>query len=233
MRRIKRIALGLLTSRVLLISCVCVLAFLGSQIVQFPITSVSCWVSLLVLAIAVLAFCCLAGVSAQTWRDPVVALGTLLIGCCLILHAVLVTGAYYFGPVLDFDTRFSFTDRNDRDIFLWRNGAWLDARLPSISLDQAEQLRRWDWQTLREDLRVPDAHTRVSLWDRRIHLLESLNDKRQVRIQDAPLESTKLVVTFELLLGIAAVGGAFTTWRSCSRLGIQFKRVQDIGVGQH
>jgi hypothetical protein len=60
-------------------------------------------VSILILALALAAFACLAGTSGQTWTDPSNALAALLIACAFLLDGFFIAGARTFGPkeVLD------------------------------------------------------------------------------------------------------------------------------------
>jgi Na+(H+)/acetate symporter ActP len=81
----------------------CILASLAVYAYINRIAPVAVSVSIIILALVLAAFACLAGTSGQTWTDPSNALAVLLIACAFLLDGFFIAGARTFGPteVLD------------------------------------------------------------------------------------------------------------------------------------
>jgi Na+(H+)/acetate symporter ActP len=76
----------------------CIFASLAAYAYVNRIAPVAVSVSVIILALVLAAFACLAGTSGQTWTDPSNALAVLLIACAFLLDGFFIAGARTFGP---------------------------------------------------------------------------------------------------------------------------------------
>jgi hypothetical protein len=76
----------------------CILASLAAYAYINRIPPVGVSVSIIILALVLAAFACLAGTSGQTWTDPSNALAVLLIACAFLLDGFFIAGARPSAP---------------------------------------------------------------------------------------------------------------------------------------
>lgn len=202
----------------------CILLVLAIYVYTNRVAPVAGSVSLLVLALAFVAFAFLAGTSSQTWTDPTNALALLLIATAFLLDGFFIAGASTFGPTKIMDVGVA-SERDPYVIYLWNEGHWIHARLPKrISYDDLEKIRSWSQNPkLTNDLEPGPGRVQMSMWDRQVHWIAMKNSAPPTTIGEPRRANIRAFV--ELVLSLVFLLLSVVVWREGRRRGIRFRAV--------
>jgi hypothetical protein len=169
----------------------CILASLAVYAYINRIAPVAVSVSIIILALVLAAFACLAGTSGQTWTDPSNALAVLLIACAFLLDGFFIAGARTFGPteVLDVGIGPQWNDS-----YFWIDGHWIEAKLPGkMSYDEWAKIRSWSENLeLTNDLDSKPGRVQISMWDRQVYWITMKNRRPPMTIGEPPVPLPRL-----------------------------------------
>jgi Na+(H+)/acetate symporter ActP len=201
----------------------CILASLAAYAYINRIAPVAGSVSIIILALVLAAFACLAGTSGQTWTDPSNALAVLLIACAFLLDGFFIAGARTFGPTKVLDVGIgSQWDFNDSYFSI--DGHWIEAKLPGkMSYDEWAKIRSWSENLeLTNDLDSKPGRVQISMFDRQVYWITMKNWNPPTTIGEPPHANIRAFL--ELLVGLVLLVLSSIIWREGRRRGIRYHK---------
>jgi hypothetical protein len=201
----------------------CILASLAAYAYINRIAPVAVSVSIVILALVLAAFACLAGTSGQTWTDPSNALAVLLIACAFLLDGFFIAGAQTFGPTEVLDVEIG-PQWNSYDSYFWIDGHWIEAKLPGkMSYAEWAKIRSWSENLeLTNDLDSKPGRVQISMWDRQIYWITMKNWNPPTTIGEPPHANIRAFL--ELLVGLVLLVLLAIIWREGRRQGIRYHK---------
>jgi hypothetical protein len=201
----------------------CIIAALAAYAYMNRIAPVAGTVSILILALVLAAFACLAGTSGQTWTDPSNAVAVLLIACALLLDGFFIAGVRTFGPteVLDVGIGLQW---DSSDSYLWNDGHWIKAKLPGqMSNDEWEKIQSWSENLeLTNGLDSKSGRMQISMWDRQVYWITMKTRRHPMTIGEPPRSNIRAFL--ELLSGLVLLVLSPIVWREGRRRGIRYHK---------
>jgi hypothetical protein len=201
----------------------CILASLAAYAYINRIAPVAVSVSIIILALVLAAFACLAGSSDQTWTDPSNALAILLIACAFLLDGFFIAGAQTFGPTEVLDVGIG-PQWNSYDSYFWIDGHWIEAKLPGkMSYAEWAKIRSWSENLeLTNDLDSKPGRVQISMWDRQVYWIRMKNWNPPTTIGEPPHANVRAFL--ELLVGLVLLVLSAIIWREGRRQGIRYHK---------